>query len=129
MKIYCYDINGYYTGMNYEFNGKILPKFTTKVVPPTLPDHQHKAKYIVGGNRWDIVSITDTPTPICSQDIVATISTIDLDEPDLIDVEAHKEEYRKFREEIQEQVDILKKEINVLKKQFATINTKMLIKI
>lgn len=58
MRIYNYDANGYYTGSNYEFQGKILPKFTTKVVPPKATSGT-RAKFDTTTETWKLEFIKD----------------------------------------------------------------------
>lgn len=127
MKIYNYDANGYYTGLSYEFNGKVLPKFTTRVAPPKTNSNE-KAKYIVSGNKWTIeiqeVNINvnrneGTNPPITTS--VFDMNTGAYAAP--INIEANLDEYKK---ELQDQIDNLKLEMNNLRKQISTLNTRML---
>lgn len=57
MKIYNYDANGYYTGLSYDFLGKVLPKFTTKTQPPKTIKGETIAKYIPEQDNWIVESL------------------------------------------------------------------------
>lgn len=133
-KIYNYDANGYYTGVSYEFNGKILPKFTTRVAPPETK-HNEKAKYIVSGNKWTIeiqeLNININRNENTNPSPTITTSVFDMNEGEYIapiNIEANREECKKYRQDMLEQIEILKTEIANLKKSIDTISKRSLFK-
>lgn len=131
-RIYNYDANGYYTGVSYEFNGKVLPKFTTKLAPPPTNQNE-KAKYIVSGNKWTIeiqeVNINVNRNENTNPPITTSVFDLDKGEYSLpIDIEANKEECRKYREDMQEQIVMLQKEIEIIKTALNSIKTRLLTK-
>lgn len=131
-RIYNYDANGYYTGLSYDFNGKILPKFTTKVAPPKTQGNE-RAKYIVSGNSWTIeiqeVNINVNRNEGTNPPI--TTSVFDLDKGEYtapINIEANIEEMDNLKNDMNEKISILQKEIDNLKHQITSLKTKMLVR-
>lgn len=132
-KIYNYDANGYYTGVSYDFNGKVLPKFTTRVAPPKTNPNE-KAKYVVSGNTWTIeiqeVNINVNRNEGTNPPI--TTSVFDLDKGGYtvpVSIGTDTEEIDKLKDDVNEKLAIMQKEMDNLKQQLSLLKTKMLIKI
>ena len=130
MRIYNYDANGYYTGSNYEFGGKILPKFTTKIVPPKAPSGT-RAKFDTTTETWELEFIPNfskeesasstTITEIPEKEKIVETVIVEETTNDIIDNSNHIEEISKLNKEITS----LKKELEMTKEELRLAKDKI----